>query len=161
MIKISEAKIEDAQTIKNLLRSTWNIIYADAFTPSDLEKIVSVWHSIDLLKQQINDPDVLFLVVRDEDKVVAMVNTNKLEGENLNIQRLHILPEYQRQGIGSKLVKEVIDRYPSAKKLGLEVERGNKQAINFYHKLGFEEAGIKDFDMQGVKMYCMVMEKVI
>lgn len=161
MIKISKADVDDLAEIKALLRETWGETYKNVFTTEEIEKITSEWHSLDLLRKQIKNPKILFLVIKENGNLIAMCNTDKVGDDHVNIQRLHVKPGYQGRGLGSKLIKKIIKSFPNVKKLELEVEKSNKIAIAFYQKQGFEKIGDKTFEVQYVKIPCFVMEKLI
>ncbi len=61
------------------------------------------------------------------------------------IDSLGVNPNHQGKGIGSKLLRFLIEEYVSKNKqtLGLLVEEGNPLAKNLYLKLGFKIAGEK------------------
>lgn len=160
MISISKAKPEEVLEIKKLLKETWMSTYAHIFSPESIELVTSEWHSPELLVQQINNPDNFFAVAKDENIIVGMCNASLLqEGKTVNVQRLHISPSYQRQGIGSKLMNEIVKAFPKASMVELEVEKQNYKAQAFYKKLGFKESGEKVFEVNGIKLPCLVMEK--
>jgi ribosomal-protein-alanine N-acetyltransferase len=62
------------------------------------------------------------------------------EGEILN---LAVSPEYARMGIGTELVKTVLDAFARAgvRQVFLEVRESNAGARAFYERLGFEPVG--------------------
>ena len=159
MITIQKANIDDAIEIKELLRETWNSTYADILSPDEIEKVTSEWHSLKLLRKQIKNPKVLFLVVKLGDELIALCNTSIMKGDHINIQRLYVRPGYQGQGIGSKLIKEVSIRFPKCRKIDLEVEEQNDRAIAFYQKQGFKKVGKKVLNVASVRMPSFVMEK--
>ena len=90
-----------------------------------------------------------------------MCNTDKVETEIINIQRVHVLPTCQGKGIGSQLIEEVAKHFPKAKKLQLEVEEQNEKARVFYENRGFAKVGEKVFEVAGFKMPSFVMEKAL
>lgn len=61
------------------------------------------------------------------------------EGDrNIFISGLYILPEFQGRGIGSSILKELLDKAQSEqKRLELEVLRVNADAQRLYKRLGF------------------------
>ena len=58
---------------------------------------------------------------------IGVVEQNYIAG-------LFVKKEYQREGIGEKLIKHCKAQYPC---LILDVFMKNKKAVNFYHKNGF------------------------
>ncbi|MCX6731111.1 MAG: N-acetyltransferase [Candidatus Roizmanbacteria bacterium] len=162
MITIHRAKVEDVYEIKKLLFNTWTATYSNIYSPEAIELITSRWHSVVLLTKQIKNPSLFFSVAKDGNKIVGMCNATLTQGGKvINIQRLHIIPEYQRRGIGSKLIEEVIKTFPKALKIELEVEKQNERALTFYQKQGFQRIGKKTFEIASVHMTCVVMEKLV
>jgi GNAT superfamily N-acetyltransferase len=54
------------------------------------------------------------------------------------IQDILVDPEKQRQGIGSALLKAVLDRYPNVRQIQLTTDDTPK-TVAFYQSLGFSE----------------------
>jgi ribosomal protein S18 acetylase RimI-like enzyme len=112
--------------------------------------VVDLWRECNLIVPQ-NDPVVnickkadyqpgLFLVALLDGHVVGSVMTG-YEGHRGWLNYLAVLPEYQGQGYGRKLVEKAI---AELKKLGclkvnLEVRKSNSSVIDFYMHLGFKD----------------------
>lgn len=88
-------------------------------------------------------------IVAEENKifigcVVGDSNWINYEGKKvLEIHEIFIIPEYRKKGIGSYLLREIIN-YGIQKKIKLAelwVGKTNYNAIQFYKKFGFQEAG--------------------
>ena len=76
-------------------------------------------------------------VARDGEKIVGLV---RLIGDGFSsvfVQDLIVLPSYQRQGIGSDLMKEALGDYKDAYQVQLATEESEK-TLGFYRSLGFE-----------------------
>ncbi|HYR02104.1 MAG TPA: N-acetyltransferase [Syntrophobacteria bacterium] len=80
-----------------------------------------------------------FLVAEGEEIVGYVVFTPKGHLISLVVARRH-----RRQGIGTRLVEEVIRRSPGLL-LRLEVRVGNHGARRFYERLGFEQVERMEF----------------
>ena len=64
------------------------------------------------------------------------------DGATITLAGIQILPEYQNQGVGRVLVKQLIEE--AAEKnipLQLSVEKNNPHAERFYRRLGFLQIG--------------------
>lgn len=82
-----------------------------------------------------------------------------LASENTGrIFSLAILPKYQNMGIGSALLKEIIDVFRKMKvsEIILEVRAGNKKAKRFYQKHGFYQTGILEKYYNDAENACMM-----
>jgi ribosomal protein S18 acetylase RimI-like enzyme len=71
-----------------------------------------------------------------EDKLIGLVNVLSDGTLTAYIHYLLVKPEYQKQGIGTEMIKMVIDKYAGYLYLLLLAE--SKEVISFYRKLNFE-----------------------
>ena len=82
-------------------------------------------------------------LARDGEKIVGLV---RLVGDGFSsvfVQDLIVLPSYQRQGIGSNLMKEALADYKDAYQIQLATEQTEK-TLDFYRSLGFETLSTYD-----------------
>ena len=82
-------------------------------------------------------------LARDGEKIVGLV---RLIGDGFSsvfVQDLIVLPSYQRQGIGSNLMKEALADYKDAYQIQLATEQTEKN-LGFYRSLGFESLSTYD-----------------
>ena len=78
------------------------------------------------------------LAVFDEKELVAYI---RLVGDGhsvLLVQDLLVRPDYQRQGIGKKLLEKALETFPHVYQRLLVTERSEKN-LDFYQSLGFVE----------------------
>ena len=76
-------------------------------------------------------------VARDGKEIVGLV---RLVGDGFSsvfVQDLIVLPSYQRQGIGSALMKQALADYKDAYQVQLATDESEK-TLGFYRSLGFE-----------------------
>ena len=64
------------------------------------------------------------------------------------IKMLYVLPEYMNKGIGSKLIKYVLDAYQDEMTIG--VKPTNEVALHLYQKFGFEIFSKEEYDTSGI-----------
>ena len=82
-------------------------------------------------------------VARDGEKIVGLV---RLVGDGFSsvfVQDLIVLPSYQRQGIGSDLMKEALGDFKDAYQVQLVTDQTEK-TLGFYRSLGFETLSTYD-----------------
>ncbi len=122
--------------------------------PSDYDELLSVWKKAglparprgrdsrrEMMRQMGLRTSVYLKVVAKEggqDRMVAVV-LGTHDGRKGWINRLAVLPEHRRRGLGSLLVKELETRF---KKIGLEIccgliETYNDDSMAFFAKLGY------------------------
>ena len=89
-----------------------------------------------MLSQSLTHSLAIYLA-RDGEKIVGLV---RLIGDGFSsvfVQDLIVLPSYQRQGIGSALMKQALADYKDAYQVQLATEETEK-TLGFYRSLGFE-----------------------
>ena len=89
-----------------------------------------------MLEQALSHSLATYLA-RDGEKIVGLV---RLVGDGFSsvfVQDLIVLPSYQRQGIGSALMKQALADYKDAYQVQLATEETEK-TLGFYRSLGFE-----------------------
>ena len=95
-----------------------------------------------MLEQALSHSLTTYLA-RDGEEIVGLV---RLVGDGFSsvfVQDLIVLPSYQRQGIGSNLMKEALADYKDAYQIQLVTERTEK-TLGFYRSLGFETLSTYD-----------------
>ena len=93
-------------------------------------------HQPQMLEQSLAHSLAIY-VARDGEKIVGLV---RLVGDGFSsvfVQDLIVLPTYQRQGIGSDLMKEALGDFKDAYQVQLATDQTEK-TLGFYRSLGFE-----------------------
>lgn len=99
-------------------------------------------HQPQMLEQALSHSLAIYMAL-DGDAVVGLV---RLVGDGFSsvfVQDLIVLPSYQRQGIGSNLMKEALADYKDAYQIQLATEQTEKN-LGFYRSLGFETLSTYD-----------------
>ena len=99
-------------------------------------------HQPEMLEQSLAHSLAIYLA-QDGEKIVGLV---RLVGDGFSsvfVQDLIVLPSYQRQGIGSNLMKEALADYKDAYQIQLATELTEKN-LGFYRSLGFETLSTYD-----------------
>ena len=89
-----------------------------------------------MLEQALPHSLAVYLAL-DGEKIVGLI---RLVGDGFSsvfVQDLIVLPSYQRQGIGSALMKEALEDYKDAYQVQLVTEQ-TERTLGFYHSMGFE-----------------------
>ena len=93
-------------------------------------------HQLEMLEQALSHSLVIYVAL-DGDAVVGLL---RLLGDGFSVvlvQDLIVLPSYQRQGIGSALMKEALEDYKDTYQVQLVTEETEKN-LGFYRFMGFE-----------------------
>ena len=99
-------------------------------------------HQPQMLEKSLSHSLAIYLAL-DGDAVVGLV---RLVGDGFSsifVQDLIVLPTYQRQGIGSALMKKALADFKDAYQVQLVTEQTEKNLV-FYRSLGFETLSTYD-----------------
>ena len=99
-------------------------------------------HQPEMLEQALSHSLVIYLAL-DGDAVVGLI---RLVGDGFSsvfVQDLIVLPSYQRQGIGSALMKQALEDFKEAYQVQLATEQTEKN-VRFYRSIGFETLSTYD-----------------
>lgn len=113
---------------------------------SELEQICfyTPWTKKDFIKEITENKLAIYIVAMDNKKVVGYAGMWHIVDEG-HITNIAVMPQYQHCGVGSELVKKLIDIAVAKKMVGLtlEVRIGNLSAQKLYTKFGFKPEGIR------------------
>ena len=93
-------------------------------------------HQPQMLEKALSNSLAIYLAL-DGDAVVGLI---RLVGDGFSsvlVQDLIVLPIYQRQGIGSLLMKEALENYKDAYQVQLVTDQ-TERTLGFYRSMGFE-----------------------
>ena len=99
-------------------------------------------HQPEMLEQALSHSLAIYVAL-DDDTVVGLI---RLVGDGFSsvfVQDLIVLPSYQRQGIGSSLMKEALEDFKEAYQVQLATEQTEKN-VGFYRSMGFETLSTYD-----------------
>ena len=99
------------------------------------------------------------LVSMDHDQVVGYAGI-RLGGQASEIMTLAVRPSYQGRGIGTALLRALLDAadHAGAPRALLEVEVGNDRAIALYERFGFVRDGVRK-NYYGIGIDALLMER--
>lgn len=109
-----------------------------------LNEIVNLYRSVgwtnylkrvDILQQAYAD-SLCVLGAYDSDQLVGVIRTVGDGQTIVFVQDIVVLPEYQRKGIGTKLLKAVMDKYKDVYQVELLTDNTDKTKA-FYRSVGF------------------------
>lgn len=138
---VRTASERDLAEIRSLLVTTWHDTYDRIYGVDKVTEITDNWHSIAALKPRLTQPGSEFVVADSGERICAVAFASLKDGRVIDLHQLYVLPDAQGKGAGSLLMHEIIDSFPEARRVRLEVEETNAQAIAFYQNKGFVEVG--------------------
>ena len=128
---------------------------------AELEKLCfnDPW-SENSIASELNNRLSLWLVAVEHETVVGYVGSQTVIGET-DMMNIAVHPDYRKQGIGTELIRLLIDelRAMGSHSLMLEVRASNEPAISVYQKLGFAEVGRRKNYYRNPKEDALILRK--
>lgn len=85
-------------------------------------------------------------IIQVDDKDIGFYNDEILENGNYEVGNICIIPEYQGKGIGTKILKDILEKY---KDFDIEIQYFKQNPVgNLYKKIGFIPNGETKFHYQ-------------
>ena len=137
---IETATIQDVPAIQRVADWSFHAAYADLLEPALIDALLSEWYATERLREQIADPQSVFLVARHGGRVRGYVNVDPHETPGAYfLSRLYVEPSLWGEGVGTELLGAACRRLDGdLERLDLTVLAGNERAIAFYERRGFE-----------------------
>ena len=153
-MKIRKINIDDLETLRNLSIQTFKETFEEVNTEEDMQKYLLENLSIEKLKSELENPNSEFYFAENNDEILGYLKLNfkdaqteKLEENHFEIERIYVLKAFLGQKIGQILFNKAIEigREKNLEYVWLGVWEENHRAIKFYEKNGFEIFGKHDF----------------
>ena len=153
-MKIRKINIDDLEALRNLSIQTFKETFEEVNTEEDMQKYLDENLSIEKLKTELENPNSEFYFAENNDEILGYLKLNfkdaqteKLEENHFEIERIYVLKTFLGQKIGQILFDKAIEigREKNLEYVWLGVWEENHRAIRFYGKNGFEIFGKHDF----------------
>lgn len=153
-MKIRKINIDDLEALRNLSNQTFKETFEEVNTEEDMQKYLDENLSIEKLKTELENPNSEFYIAENNDEILGYLKLNfkdaqteKLEENHFEIERIYVLKAFLGQKIGQILFDKAIEigREKNLEYVWLGVWEENHRAIRFYEKNGFEIFGKHDF----------------
>ncbi|KFB10043.1 GNAT family N-acetyltransferase [Nitratireductor basaltis] len=130
----------DLPAVQQLLAETWHATYDRLYGVEKVTELTARWHSQETLRKRLTLPHSEFVLADDGSNILGMAFA-RMEKKDVRLHQLYVSPRHQKRGIGRALLAEVMDCFPEAETISLEVDENNVQALTFYQRNGFSECG--------------------
>lgn len=153
-MKIRKINIDDLEALRNLSIQTFMETFEEVNTEEDMQKYLDENLSIEKLKTELENVNSEFYFAENNGEILGYLKLNfkdaqteKLEENHFEIERIYVLKAFLGQKIGQILFDKAIEigREKNLEYVWLGVWKENHRAIRFYGKNGFEIFGKHDF----------------
>lgn len=162
-VAIAPVAAADLPDIAALARTVWQATYPGIITQAQIDQMFAQRYNLPSLTVDLENEQKWLDQAFVEGARVGFAQCEISDGE-YKLDRLYVLPEAQRRGVGGALIAHVAAR---ARELGfpavvLRVNKRNERAVNAYRKHGFavREAVVEDIG-NGFVMDDYLMEKLL
>jgi len=137
---IDVATVQDVPAIQRVAEWSFNGAYDELLAEELIEAILDEWYATERLREQITDPENVFLIARRGGRVRGFVDVAPHDSPgSYFLSRLYVEPSLWGSGIGSELLMAAIRHIDGdCERLELTVLDGMDRAIGFYERHGFE-----------------------
>ncbi len=148
MIRIRKATTEDIKLINELAWIAFPATYREILSKEQIEYMMDWMYSPENLMKQMTEEGHVYYIAYSEDKATGYVSIQK-EGDNLfHLQKIYVLPEYQKEHIGKQLFCKAMEAVKEINcgpcVMELNVNRNNP-ALGFYEHMGMRKVDEGDF----------------
>ncbi len=155
------ATTEDIPLIQQMAEIAYPPTYLGIEPPEMVSYMMGQMYSTESLLRQMEDGQE-YCIVFEGEKAMGYISLRKETEDTCFIEKLYLLPEARRKGLGRTLVQTAID-YARTHcvlpcRLQLHVNRYNP-SVEFYRHLGFDVIGQGDpYVGDGFQMHYFIME---
>lgn len=131
----------DLASVRRITWESWISTYSSFIPESDLKSYFDSHYTKESLLTMFDDPSMHGFIAEKDSQAAGFARLSFNRDENrLYVSSLYFLPEFEGQGMGSRLL-EAAEGYATEKGLdelwiGVMVE--NRRALDFYRKVGFQ-----------------------
>ncbi len=160
MVMIQKAGPGDVTLIRDMALKIWPVTYQKILLPEQIEYMLRLFYSEDILQKQIED-DITFILAYEGKQPVGFASYQLIGSGLYKLHKIYVIPSVQGKGTGRSIIDQLIIEMKAhgATSLQLNVNRNNNAKL-FYEKLGFEVIREEDIDIgNGFFMNDFLMEK--
>ena len=145
MINIRSIQPHEWTQAKRVVYRVAHVVFSDSRTLEDSIAYHEARHELkdmDDIQKSYFENGGLFLAMFDDDEMICTGAIRRIDDETCELKRLWLLHDYQRQGLGYRMLNELLkiarDRGYKRMWLQTDIEAQNR-AVNFYRQIGFHE----------------------
>tara|TARA_R110002049_G_scaffold13535_1_gene58989 strand:- start:372 stop:905 length:534 start_codon:yes stop_codon:yes gene_type:complete len=149
-LHLRPCSISDLEVLAKLGRRTFIEAFEKDNKPQDFKEYLKTSFGEDTLLKQLRDINSSFYFIYRDSSLVGYIKLNENESQtdirdscSMELERIYVLAEFQGQGIGEWIVRQVLSIAKAKNRLyvWLGVWEDNPKAIKFYQRMGFYKFG--------------------
>jgi GNAT superfamily N-acetyltransferase len=160
---LSRLTAADIDAVSALAHTVWQATYPALISQAQIDAMLADRYAPQRIRAQLDNPRHAWRVARQDGALVGFAHA-LCDETGCKLDKLYVHPDHQHRGIGAALLQDIAGwaRTQQARRLWLQVNRGNVQAIRAYKKYGFRIVESQVFDIgNGFVMDDHVMERML
>jgi ribosomal protein S18 acetylase RimI-like enzyme len=154
IMSIQSVQRDELPALARIAGKTFRQTFASSNDPKDFEAYLSKAFAQEQLSIELNDHETSFSFAKVDGKIVGYLKTNrggaqteKVEGQTLEIERIYVDADVQGSGVGKALFEHALEEAQTigSDAIWLGVWEENPKAIEFYARQGFRAFGEHEF----------------
>lgn len=135
--------LADIQTISQLAEEIWHDHYRAIIGAEQVTYMLARFQNVNAIRSQIASGYRYYLVCQKTEPLAYFAIVPDAQQRSLQISKLYVRAAWQRKGLGSRLIAFIEGYYENQgfEQIWLTVNRHNRQAIDFYRRNKFINAG--------------------
>lgn len=169
-IVIDECTFKDVKVLQEISYNTFRETFSHMNSEKNMIAYLENAFNIKRLEEEISNPFSTFYFIYCNKKLAGYLKLNVNEAqteeigkEALEIERIYIKQEFQKNGLGTFLLNKGLEvaKVQNKKEIWLGVWENNVGAIHFYKRMGFVKTGTHSFYMGDEQQIDFIMIKTI
>ncbi len=170
VVNIRQCDISDLDELLDLAIQTFDDAFRPMNTTANIEAYLREAFTRDKFQVELAHPHSAFYFIFVDGRLAGYVKLNVLDAQtdlqdpdSLEIERIYVKKEYQGRGLGKMMLEHALElaRQAGKKFAWLGVWEKNENAIRFYQRLGFQQAGTHGFLLGDDHQTDYIMKKIL
>lgn len=129
--------INDITEVQRIAKLSWEHTYKNIIPTTIQTNYLNYFYSNSMLEKRLEK--TIMFIAQINNKTIGFASfTAKDEDGDAELTAMYLLPEYQKQGFGKKLLQKGLEFLHNANQIFVYVESENHNGRQFYEHCGFE-----------------------
>lgn len=169
-INIRQCLLNDLEALREIGLETFDETFRSMNSPETMDKYLIESFSLEKLTQELDNTYCKFYFIYSDSKLAGYLKINYSpaqsdinDSESVEVERIYVRKENKGKGLGKLLMEYTFQQAIQNNKayVWLGVWEKNVNAITFYEKMGFKEAGRHSFRMGNELQSDLIMKKIV
>ena len=170
MATIKQCTTSDAQQLQDISILTYKETFDEHNSEENMNAYLEAAYNLPKLEKELANPNSYFYFALVEGDVAGYLKLNTdaaqtepMDEQSLELERIYILKRYQKNGVGKVLMDKAFEMAEALgkEKIWLGVWEHNDNARAFYEKKGFVETGSHSFFMGDDEQTDLILTKTL